>query len=546
MMASKFKKGLLVLAASSCMLLASCDDVEADLPKSVQDEALVVGGKTSGLPGNNLLEIWDALVTSGDSNSEKVLNNILFSYAESYFGEFYGEDGKVGLKDVYDDNLKAETFYTEHQAAYDSKDEVINLANVVVNSIKKSFWEFRNNSTYQDREVFYERLFYEAQTKNLYTFLEVDPADFKVKQLLGDETAEDDVDLYFTDFLDTYEDYIARNLIPNIYRKALIKDYLIRTNSGVLGRSYARKISYIALPDISSSASAAQNLVRAFCKLCIEKDNVPDEFRDLRFLDKLYSGTVRQGDSDAEWIKAQEVYAEAGWTLGGWIDSAETDIDESRVYVESTMGATIKDYNELSDDRNITGSSTDFTNSGAYVKEIGLQIKERGIQNSSKVTEGWYNASSSLSLLSELKDRLFKITVANEVDSTEGETFGKYVQGSYYMVPKSYERTEAYPYAVYDKSSSTWYIARVDQAVKAAKLNEEGEDSYNNAEIGKGFGEDGKMDLNQVEWAVAELLADTDSYKNAAYQDAVKNMAIKYNDQKVYDYFAKTFPDLFE
>ncbi|MCR5078401.1 MAG: hypothetical protein K6B65_00525 [Bacilli bacterium] len=544
MMASKFKKGLLILVASATMLLAGCDDVTAELPESVQEEALVVDGKTSGLPGNNLKEIWDSLVTSGDSNSEKILNNILYAYAESYFGAFYGEDGAVGLKDVYDDNSKAESFRSAHTSAYSTKEEVIDLANVIVKSIKESFWEFRNNSSYQDREVFYERLFYEAQEKNLYSFPEIAVGDFKVKQLLGDETPEKDIDLYFNDFLDTYQSYIKRNLIPNLYRKALIKDYLIRTNSGVLGRSYARKISYIALPDISSSASAAQNLIRAFCKLCLEADNVADEFRDLRFLDKLYCGTVAQtGD---EWTKAQEVYTEAGWTLGGWTDETATDIDESKIYVESTMGATVKDYNELSDDRNISGSSTDFTNSGAYVKEIGLEIKERGIQNTSKVTEGWYNASSSLSLLNDLKDRLFKITVANEVDSDEGETFGKYVQGSYYMVPKTYERTESYPYAVYDKSSSTWYICRVDQAVKAAKLNSEGDESYDNANIGKGFGSDGKMSLNQVKWAVADLLADTDSYKNAANQEAVEKMALSFHDQEVYNYFVKTFPDLFE
>ena len=546
MMANKlFKKGLLLLASTMVMGLASCGEVDAELPKDIQEQKLVQ--IDANLPGNEIQKIYESIVTSGDSNSERILNTLLFNYGESYFGAFYGEGG---LLEVYEDNSKAEAFAQAH-AAFSDGDEVVDFASMVVKSLQKSFWDVRNNSSYAERGVFYERLFFRAEVKNLFTFEE--PAQFKEKLLLGTEDYRD-VDLYFSDFLNTYRPYIERNLIPNVYRKALIKDYLIKNQYGTLGRSYARKAAFIALPDLSTYPSATQNLVRSFCKICIEGENIADEFRDLSFLDRLYSGTVKQeGD---EWDLAVQVYNDAGWTPGTYADVPETDIKENLVYTETTMGGIVKDFNELETDRNKSGSSTDFTSSGSYVKEIGLQIKERDTLKGNKVNQGWYTSSSMSGLLSDIKDRLFKMSVAAQVDDParidgyrgglSGDDFGWYINGSFYMIPAKFERTEKYPYAIYDKSSSTWYICRVDQAVRTSKLNTENEENYDNDEVGLGFGEDGSMTLNQVNWEVAELLADTDSYKNACNQAIVKELAMKYHDDTVYKYFEKTFPDLFE
>ena len=539
MMANKFKKGLLLVLSVATIGLAGCGEVEAELPEALQEEKILALNEK--FPENNLQKIYESLITSGDSNSERILNKILFYYGESYFGKYYGKDNEIGLVDVYNDNTKAESFLAK-QSAFQTKEEVVNMANTITKAIFKSFWDARNNSTYQERNEFYEELFYRAQVKNLYNLGAV--ANYKKNILRGEETYED-VNNYFTDLLNTYKDYIERSLLPTIYRRALVKDHLINNNSGILGRSAARKIQFIALPDISSSAVATQNLIRAFCELSLSADNVSDEHRDLRYLDSLYAGTVAADDAFAATI-----YARAGWTPSIYADIPETTtVDESKVYAETLLGAIIKDYNELETDRNKTGSTTDFTSSGAYTKEIGLGLKELDVVKSSKVNEGWYTASSLSGLLNDVKDRLFHAQVATEVDNPTyaNPTHGYYVNGSYYMIPARFENQEKYPYAIYDKSSSTWYICRVDQAVRPSKLSSEKTDvNYDNANVGKGFGADGKMNLSEVKWEVAELLADTESYKSAANQAVVKKIAIAYHDDDVYNYFKKTFPDLFD
>ena len=84
---------------------------------------------------------------------------------------------------------------------------------------------------------------------------------------------------------------------------------------------------------------------------------------------------------------------------------------------------------------------------------------------------GWYDKSGLSSLASVLSTRLFKVQVANEVDGTPSETspYGTYVNGNYYLLPDTYESTATYPY-LYMDSSSNWYIVKVEEAVKPAKI----------------------------------------------------------------------------
>ena len=85
-----------------------------------------------------------------------------------------------------------------------------------------------------------------------------------------------------------------------------------------------------------------------------------------------------------------------------------------------------------------------------------------------------------------------------------------------------------------DGGSSTLYFVRVDEAVKGPKLTPGGESAYPEAKMKK------------IEVDVAALIGDGDTYKKAARQYYVRNAAISYHDQYVYDYFKETFPDLFD
>ena len=431
-MANKMKKLVATILAASTVMLASCDDIEAKLSEAEQNAPIIKVDQT--IPNNKLSEIYDALVSSSNSNSEKVLNNILELYSQSLFGEFYE------LREAVEDASKMDAFLAAHSiygTGDKGKDNVKALYNRYLNSIKESFWSFVSNSSYQKRSVFLEEKFYKAQINELYALEEL-PAGTNFKEVQLDAMKDkEDVEEYFTDFLVTYKDYIKRALLPELYRTALTEQYLLEKNYGALGRSYARKVSYIALPDLEKEA-ATQKLVRAYCELVLADDAVDPKYRDFRYLNALYNGYWDFTDANWETLAAN-IYSNAGFTLNA-VTSA---------YDETAYGKLLLDYSEISEDRNINGTSHDFTNSNAYTKEVGLELEKRQLKATNKVHDGWYTSSGLDGLPSSIKNRVFKMTVANEVDSTIGAgSFGWYVQGNYYMVPEKYPNGEAYPYAI--------------------------------------------------------------------------------------------------
>ena len=78
-MANKFKKVLTLSAASLALGLTSCDLIEAKLPV---DAEVLTFNDNEEVYNNQLSKIYDALVTSGDTNSQRILNNILFPAAK--------------------------------------------------------------------------------------------------------------------------------------------------------------------------------------------------------------------------------------------------------------------------------------------------------------------------------------------------------------------------------------------------------------------------------------------------------------------------------
>ncbi|MCR5491191.1 MAG: hypothetical protein K6F32_03580 [Bacilli bacterium] len=540
---TNLKKVCVSLLAASAFMLVSCDTVEAGLTDSEENAKIL--NYDGELTNNKMGEIYDALVTAGSSNSERVLNNILKIYAEKIFGGFYE------LREAVADDTAMTTFLANkaHQEVYGTDDNAAAKVKVQYNhwleSIKESFWGYVNNSTYQERSMFFEEKFYDAQINELYSLGSV--TTFKSFELDAMKD-EDDVASFFSPYdgtegyLTTYKDYIERNLLPSLYRDALTEQYLIDNNLGSLGRSYARKVTYIALPALETDA-ATQKLLNAYCERVIEDATVDEKYSDFRYLNALYNGYWDFTDATWETLAAK-IYSDAGF------DDTVTDPNAKEIPVETAYGKLIKDYNEVEDNRHMTGTSTDFTGGNKYTKEVGLEIKTREIKATSKVKAGWFTSSGLSDLPSTIKNRVFKMSVANEVDSLEEGSFGKYVNGNYYMVPDEYSSDIKYPYAIFDQSSTTSYLVRVDEAVKAPKLvldKETGVQSYQNMVEGTNARHTRDFEYQwDIIHNVAELLSSTDSYKKAAKQTYVKAMALEYHDQTVYDYFVSTFPDLFD
>ena len=185
-----------------------------------------------------------------------------------------------------------------------------------------------------------------------------------------------------------------------------------------------------------------------------------------------------------------------------------------------------------------------------------FRSETNSILTTNNVTQGWYTSSGLSDLASDFKTRLFKMNVANELDTAPnydevtGRDDGTYTtrlssDGKYYLMPETYDdaSADATPYVLYDSSSTTWYIIRIDEAVKANKLVKNGDNYYDTI---ANANRSGSQTANQIVWEIAGLLGDSDTYKKAANQHYVEEAAISYHDDTVYEYFEKTFPDLFD
>ena len=444
-----------------------------------------------------------------------------------------------------------------------------------IEAIQNSFWSSVSNTSYQERYFFNEKKFYDTQRAALYqlddAYADELAADPHLTQIDGtlDRKA---VPLYFgsvnKDYLDVYQDYVERSILPDLYRKVLVENWIQRKNYNALGRSHARKVQTISLKNIDSSADATRNLVTNYAEYVLEggilnEAGVPltnDELesaRDFKFLSRLYAGLVNVDDGSNLGNLAKFLYEKSSWN----VDTIDTDGDgnDEHFYPLTTLGKIYKDYKELSNVRWESSSSTDFTGSGAYTKETGLMLKTREVYSKNSATEGWFTSSGLSELPSDLRSRLFKIQVANDLDSNftlDGSgsatpvenkemDYGMYVSGSYYLTPETYGNVD-HPYVIFDSSSSAWVIVRVDEAIKGPKLATDASSTASYDYLAsKGLRAD-KLSQNEIVWVVSDMIAGSDTYVKAARQEVIENAKISYHDQTVYDYFKTNFPDLFE
>ena len=580
-MRNKLKLLSVGLLLSSVFAMASCDTINFALPESIQSEKIL--NITDEIPHNEVQELFETLVPNDSTTASKVLDKLILRLAESYFGVFYdAEDGTVkGLRSIVTSDEQIKTFVESH-ARFQVKNAdgtrntaaeiqgVKDFYNHLLEAIQKKLWPSVTNSTYQDRCFFSEKKFYDAQKAAMYDLtnainkaygLELEEADH-LTQIIGGRNHKD-VQLYFGDgdklYLDVYRDYITRSILPDVYRKFVVENYLKRNNYSALGRSHARKVQTISLKNLDESADATRNLVTHYANYILEGAILDDaakpasidettivNLRDLHFLSKLYAGLIDVEADTVEADAARFLYQKADWAP----KLVDIDGDPTIFYPLTTLGKIYKDYSELSDVRWETSSDTDFTGSGAYTKQTGLMLKEREIVSKTSVTEGWYSSSGLSELPSDIRSRLFKIQVANDVDTYHGTAkktmdYGMYVEGSYYLTPETYAST-AHPYVIFDSSSSSWVIVRVDEAVKGPKLSEDPTSVTSYDYMAKQGWRDGKETQNEIVLAITNMLADSDTYTKAARQEIVEAAGITYHDQSVYDYFKSNFPDLFD
>ena len=590
------KSGLVISLITAVATLAACGDVEAGLTDKQYKTKLIEDD--SKIANNEIGKIYDALVKSGTTNSEKVLNNVLLSIAEGQFGSFYDSEWKgnavKGLHTIVTEgDASIDEFVLKHKKAYgyskeadkeEAREKVKIFHNYLLERINRAFMGYVSDSSFAENDHFFEERFYHSKRNDLYdigtkTENTIAETDFKgivagksvgvqvgVSSVYNEKTnyGTTEVKKYFNDnYLTIYKDYIEKSILPELMRKSLVEQYLYDRNYVTLGRSSARKVQYVGIADNANYPTAVKNLVRTYAKVVISQNDTTltltdaelttiatyyqTSSYDLNFLADLYKGYFDW--TSAIGTVAKKIYDRAGWT---WISQAITPSLTYSAYRESTFGGYLTDYAKINlDDRytNETEVYNDFTSTGTRSAAVGMERKIDSLQTVDYTTEGWFTDSSLSGLPADYKTRLFKISVANDVDSSYeashsdfGETtnFGWYVKGNYYLTRSTYERTsddtDPNPYLLYDEASSTWYIARVDEAVKSTKMRVGG-----SLDTKKGVAY-----RNQVAREIMHLLSDNASYTKSANQYYVEKAALSFHDDDVYNYFADTFPDLFE
>jgi hypothetical protein len=585
MLSKKTKIVLTALAATASVgALVGCSDTIATPTNDVYNASIL---NLDDVTYNTMSRIYDAVVSEGDTNSEKVLNNILYIYAQGIYGPFYDvtkKDGTVvkGLNTVVPAYLKENSAVADIQAIadaysiYDGKiANVVRAYEEILYRIRSVFLTYVTNSSYQIRTQFIEKKFYDAQTKAFYVLgkktdgspacftaaMQVDGAyhlnesAIETGKIVLDAEGSDALagKAYFYNIFSTYKTYIEASVLPDIYRSELVSQYLYKTNRNTIGNSYARKVASVKLADNAAFPTATKDLVRAYCKDVIAA-NLYTAY-PFSFLNDLYKGTVTSKKYTADELAfAKTVYADANWTSDNQDDPETPEIDLV-IPAESTYGADLKNYAELKigadavGGRNVSSSIDDiwkdYTNSGAYSPETGLAIKRQTLLSVDNSTRSWGTSSSGFDTLgSSAKTRLLKMGVANEVDSlTEAQkseivplTYGYYVYDHYFLTPEGYESSNAYPYAIYE--SSNWYLINVEEAVKGSKLMADGTSNYDHL-VGEGYTE-------YIARKVAYTMSSSDTYKKSANKYYVDEMAVTYHDTSLYNYFKTTFPDLFD
>ena len=606
-MQSKLKILTVGLLLSGLVGLAGCNEtVQYALPEAQQNGKILEIPEE--ISGNTLETLLDALAPNDSTTAGKILDSLLFRLAKSHFGDFYdlrtiiasGDDAQIdlfvtlhprfqiysatGLREVVKERALVKDFY-EH----------------VYEALAKKFWNEVSNTSYQDRYFFSEKKFFDAKKADLFLLSEAYGDILKAKDNLTQIDGVYDfhnVELFFGsdihNFLDVYRDYIEKSLLPDIYRKALSENYIQRNQYNALGRSYARKVQTITLKDIGENSSATGNLINSYAENVLEQDvdgikafvlegvaalnillsetgvklvdsngdktisfvTLTDDdldfdltaFRNFKFLSEVYEGLVAWNPlNPVPYCLATALYNDAQWKVEKLeIKREKEGVDQFElVYTDTTLGAVYKDYSKYSSRRWDSQDTKDFTDSGKYTRETGLMLEERKERSDNLATDGWFTSSGLSSLPSDLRSRLFKIQVANDVDF-DGDKFGVYKQGNYYLTPETQSWTDEHPYIYQNISDKSWVIVRVDEAVKGPKLSTSPDStvSYDYlASIGK---RNGKPTQDQIVWTVSDLIADSDSYVKAARQEALEQSGITYHDQAVYDYFKSNFPDLFD
>lgn len=574
--------------AISCLLacgLAACDDIEARPSIKNDDKAvLAFTEKVTDSYGNNYKDLNN---NYHGNLASQVLDNVLYTYAINVVGAYdatiAGTYAKrvtsngnaidatkiITLADVVASDSKLADFVKEHPA-YNVGDVAAQKAfvearyNAMKDAAAKKMFSKLSSATENNKFNEYELLvnLYEGDGKgkvtNPYTMSETDKASLTKDLIVKPEVKAENV---FKDGIlheNFYGTYIDDVIMPDIYRDALVQQYIFENQEKSLGTSNARKINYVSIKyDDLEESLYAEKLVKGFVENYLIKDNA-DVVGAFNLLSSTWNGEFMNKDTTAEILATNE------WKLLSDLklvkENSVEDYSENLKIIEeknsnyyikgSSYGDLVEDYAKLDPNPAKSNASRDYTGGNKYVAKIGFDLESEKIGLEDHVTDGWVIKSSNevSSLPDSIKSRLFNLSVATgknkatsaeitkdaagKIEVSEGN---KYIakNGNNYFLRNSNLKANQKDYETvifHDTSAHTYYIVNIEEAVSANYMTDDAGAKNNYA----------------LRIDVASLLSSSDTNVTLSKEHWLEKCDISFHDQSVYDYFVSNFPDLFE
>ncbi|MGM9873839.1 MAG: hypothetical protein ACI31G_02820, partial [Bacilli bacterium] len=357
--------------------------------------------------------------------------------------------------------------------------------------------------------------------------------------------------------------YVEDVIIPKIYTSLLVEQYLLDENYSTLGRSYARKVNIISIKENSNYLDAAGLLMNTFVDNYINAEPNATTVNDstnkvtldtFKMLSNAYRGIDLSQDE-------KDLLDNAGLATG--------DFNGTNYYKGTEYGDLVEKEAKIKDDLLLNDSTieSEFTGSGSYPVSVGKEILTNNIRLNNYTTNGWFIKNGGLSdLPSTIRDRLFSIGVANglkeDADSDEAIaqdrwqytngtwTYSKENDGSNAYVAKingkyylKLATTEAgsdtnNDMLFYDRSSSTYYIVQIEEAVSSSKLSKTSDNRYAVTRS--------SSVMQEIVNEVAKVIASGESYTTLSNKYWLEKLNLKLHDTVVYEYFKSNYPELFE
>lgn len=498
MLKNKFKKYLAL--AASVFVLASCGSSIQALPNDKDEKILDNLEKDLA---RNILDIVYTQLHDGADIKTQALDDVFLLIAESKFGTYEQiktDPAKVDLKADFERRINEKLYKSITSGSYESKNKF--SEEKFANYVKTLLYPVNPTAGYIDD----------------YVFLPVNIAEIQSGAALNNAI-----------HVEYYQDYIEGEIVPKIFHEKLIEQYVLDEDYATLGRSYARKVNYIALTVNDNHPEAAKYLI--------------DEFIDKYILT---SGATADFDLLASAWRGVDILP--GSDEDNLLTDAGLDVNKT------LMGDILDRFNKIKENALLTdeGAENDFTGGGSYLKEVGLDLKKVELSKRDFITDGWFVKNGGLtSLPDKIRDRIFNTSVASAIDSVTDEfdasitnpktsSFVRNLNGKYYLIPENRQQNDDRDFLLYDASSRTYFIIQIEEAVNTTKMNKS-ETATNNYDALKGAGT-----RERIAQDIAKILGDTTANKNSAREHYIKQLAFQFYDEDIYNYFKAQFPKVFD